>query len=39
MEAENGFVVYEVEVEGEDGETREVMVDAGSGRVLGQGTE
>jgi uncharacterized membrane protein YkoI len=39
LEAENGFVIYEVEVEGEDGETREVMVDAGNGRVLGQETE
>jgi uncharacterized membrane protein YkoI len=39
LEAENGFVIYEVEVESEDGETREVMVDAGNGRVLGQETE
>ncbi len=35
LEAENGFVVYEVEVEGEDGETREVMVDAANGEILG----
>lgn len=39
LEAENSFVVYEVEVEGEDGETREVMVDAGNGEILGQETE
>lgn len=33
---ENGFVVYEVEIKGDDGQTHEVKVDAGNGNVLAQ---
>ena len=39
LENENGFVVYEVEVAGQDGKLREVVVDAGNGRVLDQEIE
>jgi hypothetical protein len=39
LESENGSVVYEVEVVGKDGKLREVTVDAGSSRVLGQEIE
>jgi uncharacterized membrane protein YkoI len=39
LESENGFVVYEVEIAGEDGRLREVIVDAGNGKVLGQEIE
>lgn len=35
LENENGFVVYEVEVAGQDGTFYEVVVDAGNGEVLG----
>jgi uncharacterized membrane protein YkoI len=36
LESESGFVVYEVEVAGNDGTLHEVIVDAGSGKVLAQ---
>jgi uncharacterized membrane protein YkoI len=36
---ENGFVVWEVEVQGSDGTLKEVKVDAGNGQVLAQGAE
>jgi uncharacterized membrane protein YkoI len=39
LENENGFVVYEVEVAGQDGALHEVVVDAGNGEVLGQELE
>lgn len=39
LENENGFVVYEVEVAGDDGRLQEVVVDAGNGEVLGQEVE
>lgn len=35
---ENGYVVYEVDVKGDDGQTHEVKVDAGNGSVLAQET-
>jgi uncharacterized membrane protein YkoI len=34
LESESGFVVYEVEVAGNDGTVHEVIVDAGNGEVL-----
>lgn len=39
LEREGGSSVYEVEVVGNDGKLREVTVDAGNGRVLGQEVE
>ena len=39
LEREGGSTVYEVEVIGKDGKLREVTVDAGNGRVLGQEME
>jgi uncharacterized membrane protein YkoI len=36
LESESGFVVYEVEVAGNDGTLHEVIVDAGNGKVLAQ---
>jgi uncharacterized membrane protein YkoI len=39
LENEGGSAVYEVEVAGKDGKLREVTVDAGNGRVLGQEME
>lgn len=36
---ENGFVVWEVEVQGSDGTLREVKVDAGNGQVLAREAE
>lgn len=36
LESENGFVVYGVEVAGDDGKTHDVKVDAGTGEVLHQ---
>ena len=39
LENESGFVVYEVEVAGKDGNFYEVVVDAGNGKVLAQETE
>ena len=35
LENENGFVVYEVELAGQDGALNEVVVDAGNGEILG----
>ncbi len=39
LENEGGFVVYEVEVAGDDSKLHEVVVDAGNGKVLAQETE
>lgn len=39
LESESGFVVYEVEVAGNDGTLHEVVVDAGNGEVLARETE
>jgi uncharacterized membrane protein YkoI len=39
LESESGSTIYEVEVVGKDGKLREVTVDAGSGRILGQEME
>ena len=39
LEREGGSTIYEVEVVGKDGKLREVTVDAGNGRVLGQEME
>jgi uncharacterized membrane protein YkoI len=39
LESESGFVVYEVEVAGNDGTLHEVVVDAGNGKVLARETE
>jgi uncharacterized membrane protein YkoI len=36
LEAENGSVVYGVEVAGNDGKTHDVKVDAGNGEILSQ---
>lgn len=36
LESENGFVVYGVEVSGNDGKTHDVKVDAGTGEILHQ---
>ncbi len=36
LEVENGFVVYGVEVAGNDGKTHDVKVDAGNAKVLHQ---
>jgi uncharacterized membrane protein YkoI len=36
---ENGFVVWEVEVQASDGTLQEVKVDAGNGQVLAQEAE
>jgi Peptidase propeptide and YPEB domain len=38
LEAE-GYVVYDVEVAGEDGKTHDLEVDAGNGEILDQGLE
>jgi len=38
LEDENGFVVYGVEVSGNDGQTHHVDVDAGNGQVLQEET-
>jgi uncharacterized membrane protein YkoI len=38
LEEENGYVVYEVEVVGDDGQYHHVDVDAGDGKVLRQNT-
>ncbi len=38
LEEENGYVVYEVEVAGDDGQDHHVDVDAGNGKVLQQET-
>jgi uncharacterized protein HemX len=39
LEREGGSTIFEVEVVGKDGKLREVAVDAGNGRVLGQEIE
>ena len=39
LEREGGSAIYEVEVVGKDGKLREVAVDAGNGRILGQEME
>jgi len=39
LENEGGYVVYEVEVAGDDGRLHEVVVDAGNGEILGQEIE
>jgi hypothetical protein len=39
LENENGFVVYGVEMQGNDGRLHEVVVDAGNGKVLAQEIE
>lgn len=39
LDNENGFVVYSVEVMGQDGQLQEVVVDAGDGTVLAQEAE
>jgi uncharacterized membrane protein YkoI len=39
LDNENGFVVYSVEVMGQDGKLQEVVVDAGDGTVLAQEAE
>lgn len=39
IEAEEGFVVYEVEVAGDDGAYYEMKVDAGNGDILESGIE
>jgi uncharacterized membrane protein YkoI len=36
---ENGFVVWEVEVQASDGTFQEVKVDAGNGQILAQEAE
>ena len=35
LEVEDGCLVYEVKVKGSDAKVREIMVDAGDGKVLG----
>jgi uncharacterized membrane protein YkoI len=37
--SDNGYVVYDVEVAGEDGKNHEVKVDAGNGEILHQDLE
>ncbi len=39
LEREGGSTIFEVEVGGKDGKLREVTVDAGNGRILGQEME
>jgi uncharacterized membrane protein YkoI len=39
LESEGGFVAYDVEVSDNGGNLREVIVDAGNGKVVAQGTE
>src|SRR3712207_6445001 len=39
LEREGGSTIFEVEVVGKDGKLREVTVDAGNGRILGQEME
>lgn len=36
---DNGYVVYDVEVAGNDGKSHDVKVDAGNGEILDQGLE
>ena len=35
LEVEDGCLIYEVKVKGSDAKVREIMVDAGDGKVLG----
>jgi hypothetical protein len=37
--SENGYVVYDIEIAGDDGKGHEVIVDAGNGKVLHQDLE
>jgi uncharacterized membrane protein YkoI len=37
--SDNGYVVYDIEIAGEDGKNHEVKVDAGNGEVLHQDLE
>jgi uncharacterized membrane protein YkoI len=37
--SDNGYVVYDIEIAGDDGKGHEVMVDAGNGKVLHQDLE
>ena len=37
--SDNGYVVYDIEVAGEDGKNHEVKVDAGNGEILHQDLE
>jgi uncharacterized membrane protein YkoI len=37
--SDNGYVVYDVEIAGDDGKNHEVKVDAGNGEILDQGLE
>jgi uncharacterized membrane protein YkoI len=37
--SDNGYVVYDIEVEGDDGKGHEVKVDAGTGEILHQDLE
>ncbi len=37
--SDNGYVVYDIEVSGDDGKTHEVKVDAGNGEILQQDLE
>src|SRR5215218_332587 len=37
--SDNGYVVYEIEIAGDDGKGHEVIVDAGNGKILHQDLE
>jgi uncharacterized membrane protein YkoI len=37
--SDNGYVVYDIEVAGNDGQSHEVKVDAGNGKILHQDSE
>jgi hypothetical protein len=37
--SDNGYVVYDIEIAGDDGKGHEVIVDAGNGKVLHQDLE
>jgi uncharacterized membrane protein YkoI len=37
--SDNGYVVYDIEISGDDGKEHEVIVDAGNGKVLHQDLE
>ena len=37
--SDNGYVVYDIEIAGEDGKNHEVKVDAGNGEILHQDLE
>jgi uncharacterized membrane protein YkoI len=39
LEADDGYMVYDVEVAGDDGRAHDVNVDAGTGEILNQGLE